>query len=475
MRSHRSAAILVGTASLLGAGCVPTLETIEPREAHTAVPDDFGGSRPKEEASDFGHLSLKTFFTDPRLTALIDQALQNNQELQIAELEVAVSRFEVMAREGEYLPKVSLGAGAGLEKVGDDTSRGRSDEATGVQKHLPDYAAGLSLSWEIDIWRKLRNAKDAAAKRYLSGIEGRRFLVTGVVAEIATSYYELMALDNLLEVLTQNIAVQKDALEVVRLQRKVGRVTELAVKRFEAEVLKNQSRLYTVKQQINDTENRINFLVGRFQQPVARDSHDFVARASTPIHEGVPSQLLANRPDVKQAELELEAAKLDVEVARARFYPSLGIDAHVGYNSFKAASLVDTPASLAYLVAARLSQPLWNRNELTATYFSANSKQMQAVHNYERTILRAYNEVANQLAAIQNLESSFSLQSQQVARLDESVTISTDLFKSARADYMEVLLTRRDTLEAQMERIEIKRRQMSAGVKLYRALGGGWN
>jgi NodT family efflux transporter outer membrane factor (OMF) lipoprotein len=418
---------------------------------------------------------MKTFFTDPQLMALIDQALSKNQELHIAELEVAISQFEVLAKEGEYLPKVAIGAGAGIEKVGEDTSQGRADEATRVHQHLPDYVAGLGLSWEIDIWRKLRNAKDAAAKRYLSGIEGRRFLVTSVVAEVATSYYELMALDNLLEVLKLNIQVQKDALEVVRIQRKVGRVTELAVKRFEAEVLKNQSRLYVIQQQINETENRLNTLVGKFREPITRYSRDFVARTANPIREGVPAQLLANRPDVKQAELQLEAAKLDVEVARARFYPSLGIEGAIGYHSFKAASFVDTPASLAYLLAARLVAPVWNRNELTATYYSANSKQMQAVWNYERTIVRAYNEVSNQLTAIQNLESSYGLQSQQVTRLDESVNISTDLFKSARADYMEVLLTRRDALEAQMELIEIKRQQMCAVVKLYRALGGGWN
>ena len=136
---------------------------------------------------------------------------------------------------------------------------------------------------------------------------------------------------------------------------------------------------------------------------------------------------------------------------------------------------MDTPASLAYLLAARLSQPIWNRKELTATYYTANSKQMQAVVNYERTVLRAYNEVANQLMAIQNLENGYAMQSQQVARLDESVGISMDLFRSARADYREVLQTRRDALDAQMELIEIKRQQMCAVVKLYRALGGGWN
>ena len=330
MLSRRSPALVAGAAcaTLLSAGCVPSLEGVEPREADTKVPAAYAGGRPAE-ATVSSQLSVNEFFTDHQLTALISQALEHNQELQIAGLEIAISQFEVMAREGEYLPKIGALAGAGMAKVGDDTSQGRADEATRVKKNLPDYGFGLGLSWEIDVWGKLRNAKDAAARRYLSSVEGRRFLVTTVVAEVATSYYELLALDNLLEVLTQNIALQKDALEIVRLQRKVGKVTELAVKRFEAEVLKNQSRLYTVRQQINETENRINFLVGKYRQPVARDSSGFILRASTPLNEGVPSQLLTNRPDVKQAELELEAAKLDVDVARKRFYPSLGIEAAI--------------------------------------------------------------------------------------------------------------------------------------------------
>jgi outer membrane protein, multidrug efflux system len=469
MVSKWSAAWFVG-AALLGAGCVPELQR-EPREADPTVPDSFGGPPETENSA---QVNFDEFFTDPQLTALIDLALEKNQELNIALLEIDLAQSEVLAREGEYLPKVSLVAGAGLEKVGEDTHQGRSDEALDLPEHLPDFLAGLSASWEIDIWGKLRSAKEAAARRYLSTIEGRRFMVTVLVAEVADAYYELLALDNQLEILQQNVEIQQTALDVVRLQKQVGKVTELAVKRFEAEVLKNQSRQYAIQQQIIEAENRINFLVGRFPQPVARGSRDLMAWVPTTVHAGVPAELLENRPDVKQAELELEAAKLNVEVARARFYPSLEINAGVVYNSFKAATLVDTPASLAYLAAAELTQPLWNRKELTAGYFSANSKQMQAVFKYERTVLSAFNEVANQLTMVDNMESSYELRSQEVDRLNESIAISSDLFKSARADYMEVLLTRRDALEAQMELIETRRKQMGAVVRLYRALGGGW-
>ena len=173
---------------------------------------------------------------------------------------------------------------------------------------------------------------------------------------------------------------------------------------------------------------------------------------------------------MKQAQLELVAADLDFKVAKAGFYPSLGIGATIGYQSFDFLKIVSTPASLVHGIAADLMAPLLNRKALTAAYFTANSKQMQTVYHYERAILNCYIEVSKLLAMIHNLEQSYDLQSQQVEKLTQSIDISSRLFASARADYMEVLLTRRDALEAQMELIENKKRQMNAAVGLYQAL-----
>jgi len=183
---------------------------------------------------------------------------------------------------------------------------------------------------------------------------------------------------------------------------------------------------------------------------------------------------LENRPDVRQAELELEAAKLDVKAAKAAFYPSLSIDAQVGYRSFNIEHLVTTPESLIFGVAGNLTAPLLNRTAITAQYRSANARQLQAVFNYEKTLLQAFTDVANQLAMSQNLQKSYELQQQQVDTLARAADVSNVLFQSARADYMEVLLTRRDSLEAQMELIETKKRQFHAMVNIYQALGGGW-
>jgi NodT family efflux transporter outer membrane factor (OMF) lipoprotein len=369
---------------------------------------------------------------------------------------------------------VGVGVGAGVDKVGKYTSQGASDEAAGVPAILQNYRFGFTASWEVDIWGKLRNSAKAAALRYLASVEGRNLVVTRLVAEIANSYYELMALDSQLEVLKQNIEIQQSALEVVRLEKQAARVTQLAVQRFEAEVLKNQSRQYTLEQQILETQNRINFLVGRFPQPVARSSERFKDPLPNVIEAGIPSQLLDNRPDVRQAELALAAAKLDVQVAKAGFYPALSIEAGVGYQAFNLKHLLATPESLLFNLAGNLTAPLLNRRAIEAQYLSANASQIQAVFNYERTLLQAFTEVANQQAMIGNLEKSYQLESQQVDKLAQSIEVSNVLFQSARADYMEVLLTRRDSLESQMQLIETKLRQMHAVVNIYQALGGGW-
>ena len=315
---------VAGVAIWLSA-CAPA---VTERTENKTVPPAFNSSK---DTTNIAKLSWRDFFDDPYLNVLIDTALRNNQELNIALQEIEIARNEVRARKGEYLPFVDIKGGAGVEKVGRYTHQGVTDASTEYEpgrempEPLQDYLLGAFASWEVDIWHKLRNAKKSAMLRYLSSVEGKNFMVTRLVAEIANSYYELLAFDNQLEILQRNIRIQQNALEIVRLQKMATRVTELAVRKFEAEVLKNQSKLYYAQQKIIETENRINFLIGRYPQPIARDPQNFNKSFPEAFQAGIPSQLLENRPDIKQAELELEAAKLDVKVAKAKFYPGLGI------------------------------------------------------------------------------------------------------------------------------------------------------
>lgn len=469
----------IGTAclALTLAGCVPQSQVTKTvSDVTPANYNNVSGNDTTNTAS----VNWKDFFSDPYLLALIDTALKNNQELNITLQEIQVLRNEIKARKGEYLPFVRIKGGAGLDKKARYTNLGAMEANTEIEPGkempdpLPDYQIGAYATWEVDIWKKLRNAKKAAVSRYLAGVEGKNFVVTNLVAEIANLYYELLALDNQLAIVQRNITIQNNAFEIVKMQKQAARVTELAVRRFEAQVLNTRSLQYGIQQKITETENKINFLLGRYPQHITRNTNGFEHIIPNTIHAGIPAQLLANRPDIKQAEKELVAAKLDVKVAKARFYPSLGISAGVGYQAFNPSYLMKSPESLLYSLVGDLSAPLINRNAIKATYYTANAKQLQAIYNYEQTIINAYMEVSNQLAKIGNLEKSYNLKSQQVQALSQSVNISNSLFKSARADYMEVLLTQRDALESKFELVETKMQQMNAMVNIYRALGGGW-
>jgi multidrug efflux system outer membrane protein len=479
MRNTKNYKYLLGIACLSLTYTACKTPTLVKKTENRTVPASY--SNGLQDTVNSATIKWREYFTDTYLTALIDTALSNNQELNIRFQEIIISQNEIRARKGEYLPFVGLRAGAGVDKVPRYTNIGALEANTEIKpdKEMPeplaDFMIGPTATWEVDIWKKLRNAKKAAVSRYLASVEGRNFLVTNLVAEIANAYYELLALDNQLAITKQNIAIQSNALEIVKLQKEAARTTELAVRRFEAEVAKTRSMQFDIRQDITETENRINFLLGRFPQAVARNAAGFDLLTPNTVQAGIPSQLLANRPDIRQAENNLAANKLDVKVAKAQFYPSVRITAAAGYQAFNPTFLFSSPESILFSLAGDMVAPLVNRNGIKAAYYSANARQIQAAYDYERTILNAYVEVVNQLAMVKNLDSSYSLKSRQVQALTESIEISNSLFKSARADYMEVLLTQRDALEARLELIETKRKQMNAMVNIYQALGGGWN
>lgn len=467
--------------AMVGA-CVPT---ITKKSVNKNLPDQFSSSEDttklnSNDTTNSAVIDWKKYFTDPNLVSLIDTALKNNQELNIILYEINIAKNEVKARKSKIFPTVDLEAGAGIEKAGEYTRNGAVDQALDIRpgekipENLPNYGLGAVMTWEIDIWKKLRNAKKSAVLKYLASVDGRNFMITNLVSEIATSYYELMALDNQLEIIKKNIEIQTSALKAVRIEKQSAKVTELAVKRFEAQVYHSQSLQFNIQQQIIEKENRINFLLGRYPQPIERNSENFLNIVPDTVYAGVPSQLLENRLDIKKAEKDLEAARLDVKVAKANFYPTFRIKAGVGFEAFNPKLVFNSPSSLIFSAAGTLVAPLINRAEIKAMYLNANAKQIQAAYMYERTVLNAYIEVANQLAKINNIRQSYDYKYLQVQKLNESVTISIGLFMSARADYMEVLLTQRDAVEAKLDLVETKRDQINAMLYFYRSLGGGW-
>ncbi len=407
---------------LYAAGC--KVPAIVQTATHDTLPSAFRGST---DTTTLAAVPWRSFFTDKHLSDLIDTALNNNQELMITLQEIEIARNEIRSRKAALLPTVGFRAGAGFEKVGRYTSQGAGDASTEITpgrempEVLPDYLVALQANWEIDIWKKLRNAKKAAVTRYLATVEGKNFVLTNLIAEVANTYYELVALDNQLAIVRQNIDLQKNALEVIRVQKEAARTTELAVKKFEAEVLGSRSLEFDILQQIKEAENRLHLLLGRYPREIPREKGNLQDLVPPVVRAGIPAQLLANRPDIKQAELELTAAKLDVNVARAEFFPSLGISGSLGFQAFNPSYLFRLPESLLGSLMGDLAGPLINRNAIRAEFNNASAKQVQALYNYEKTVLNAYLEVATQLSRIDNLGQSYELKTQQVAALTRSI------------------------------------------------------
>ena len=439
------------------------------------VPSSYNSPR---DTTNSAKVTWRHYFTDTNLIALIDTALKNNQELNITMQEINIAQNEIRARKGEYLPFAGVGLNAGHDRSAKYTWNGQSEEAwkadpNSSPKYIGDFNLSAVFSWELDIWKKLRNAKKAAVARYLASIEGKNFMVTNLVSEIANSYYELVALDNHLLIIRQNIEIQENALRIIKQQKDAARVTQLAVNRFDAQLLNTQNLQYEILQQITETENKINYLTARFPKPVLRNAASLNTVVFDSMAAGIPSQLLENRTDIRQAEQQLAASKLDVKVAKANFFPNIRLSASVGFQAFNPAVWFK-PESILYGIFGELIAPLINRNAIKAAYLSSRAKQVQAIYNYEQTILKAYIEVVNQLAGIDNYSKSVNTKSKEVAILTQSIDISGSLFQFARADYLEILTTQREALESRIDLIEIKKKQLNAEVSIYKALGGGW-
>ncbi len=446
------------------------------------LPSNYFDSTTTTQMDSLG-LDWKHFFSDTILVALINESLNSNFDVLKSYQTMEMAQASVLYRKGKLLPKVNAASSTGIRRFGDYTMDGIGNYDTQfspnisqdqiIPEHLPDYFIGLQSTWEVDIWKKLRHKKKAAIAKYLASVEGKNWLVTNLVAEIAMAYYELIALDYERDIINETIILQKEALDIVILQKKVGKANELAVQQFKAQYLNSKGLVVELKKRIALTENRLNYLLGRYPQPIVRTKSTFDNELPKIIKSGVPSDLLNNRPDVLSAEQHLLAAKANIAAAKAAFYPSLSINANLGFQSFNATQFIN-PKSFTYNLLGGLMMPAINRSAIEAQFKMADSKQIQAMYEYQKSVLNAYTEVYNQLMKIDNYLEQYDLKNQEVEILRKSIQTSSELFYTGRATYYEIILSQKNTLNSRLELIEVKKNQFFTMVQLYKSLGGGW-
>jgi outer membrane protein, multidrug efflux system len=468
---------------LLSLGGCKILHQPAPIEA-VNVPTTYAAPATAEttDSTSIGDQPFGQLFLDPNLVALIDTALGRNLDLKIALQRIQVARANFGISQGALLPQVDAVASVGLDRFSRftvngfgnfDPTPGSVENGTSLPTPTPDLFLGLRASWEADIWGKLRNRRRAAFNRVLASEEGRNLIATALVADVARLYYTLLASDAELEIIRENITLQTRAVELVEVQKQAGRVTELAVQQFRAQLLNTRSLAGQVRQRIIETENAINVLLGRYPQAITRGSSIREQQLPASVLAGIPAQLVRRRPDIRQAERDLEAANVDVAVARAEFLPSLNLTPYLGVNSFRA-DLLFNPVSVVAGVLGSLAAPVFNRRLLKGNLLISEAQSREAYLAYQRVILTGVSEVVSSLRGLENYRGVADLQTEEVAVLRQAATTSDDLFAANYATYLEVITAQRSVLDAELALVNTKQAQFTSLIDLYRALGGGW-
>ncbi|WP_157638286.1 TolC family protein [Flexithrix dorotheae] len=429
-------------------------------------------------------LRYERFFKDTVLINLINVAVQNNYDLKIAMQRVHIADAAILARSGRLVPEVFAGAQAGATRFGNYTIDGVGNYDTNFSENIddnqkipypvtPDFNFGLSSTWEIDIWNKLRTQKKGAYFSYLATDQGRKLIITQLVSRVANLYFDLLERDNELKIVQNNIELQEKALELVEIQKLAGRVTELAVKQFNAQLLNSRSLEFAIHQEIVEIENALNLLLGRTPQNIERGVGILEQELPDINKTGIPSDLLLNRPDLKQLEYELEASQANIYAARAAFYPSLRLNAFLGMEAFKP-HLVFNPESVAFNAMAGITAPIFNRRGLKANFKRVQAENYTLLYQYEQATLNAFSEVVTSLKGIDNSTRLYELKALQVEELRKAVSTSNDLFLGGYANYLEVVTAQKNVFEAELELMQSRKNQFKYLIELYRSLGGGW-
>ncbi|QNK61328.1 efflux transporter outer membrane subunit [Pedobacter sp. PAMC26386] len=419
------------------------------------------------DATNMAGLKWSAVFTDTLLNHLILQGLAANFDLKIAIERINEARANLRLSKAAFLPEVNTNISVKQSKLAYPQSFGLFDNST-------QYDFGITTAWEIDVWGKLSSAKRASLAELLASDAAKRAVQTQLIANIANYYYDLLALDEQL-IVTQKTALNRKAdADAIKLLFESSVLNGVAVVQSEANYYEADLAIPDLEQKIKETEHALSVLLARSPGKIERTSLS-QQLLDYDLKPGIPAQLLANRPDVQQAEFTFRAAFERSNVARTYFYPALTI---TGAGGFSSLSLKDwfNSAGLFGNIAGGLTQPLLNKGINKARLTTAQSQQKQAFYNFELSLLKASQEVSDALSAYQSAAQKESKREKQLTALTKAVSFNKELLNySKNTNYTDVLTAEQNLLSAQLKSINDQSQKLHAVVNLYRALGGGWN
>lgn len=426
------------------------------------------------DTSTIADVEWKQFFTDTTLQNLISKGIAYNNDLLLATQRLAEASQRLKQARLLQLPDLNLQLVATTTNPSNNSLNGVSLQSFLGKNHVEDYTAALNLSWEADIWGKLRNQKEIARAQYLQTYEGVKAVQTQVVASIAQGYYNLAMLDAQLQVAKKNLLLNDSVVQFTQLQRNAGEVTSLAVEQAVAQQQSTALLVPQIEQDIAIQENALSILVGAMPDTVMRYTPLMQMQIAENLAAGVPSEVVSRRPDVRASEMALLAANAQVGVAQAYLYPALVISATGGVNSFKASNWFAIPASLFGTAAGSLTQPIFQRRQLKTNLEIAKIQREQSVTQFRQSVLLAVGEVSDALVRSDKLKQQQTIATAQVDTLQLGIRNARLLFRSGMANYLEVITAQANVLQAELNLTSIRRQRLSAVVELYRAVGGGW-
>ncbi len=424
------------------------------------------------------------FFKDSTLIDLIDTALQHNIDMKKAMQNIEISRQQLLQSKANFYPSLNARpAGYSREfysenynNYGSNRSRrnhGDNPPSSFYTERLA-YTSSLESSWELDIWGKLRWQKEAARAAYMESEEFKKAVQTSLISEIASTYYNILMLNSQLNVARQNLVLNENTLNIIELQYDSGEVTSLAVKQTESQKLKSKALIPQLEQEYAIQENRLNRLLGRTPEPIEIEKNLEETTFNNEYHTGVPLELVANRPDVSASEYRLQVANARAGVAEAMKYPSLSINAAMGVNSFQLNKVLDPVSSGFALLNGAVFQPIFQNRKLKTNHKISLAERQLAELDFKNNLITAVNEVSDALVTIEKLEEEQKIAGERIVVTTSGLEDALFLFKSAFANYLEVITAQSDALESKLDLIRIQMQLTQANIELYRSLGGGW-